>query len=1201
MPFKNFVHLHVHTEYSLLDGACRLDALIQRARELKMPALAITDHGALYGAIEFHHTCLKHGIKPIIGMEAYVAPGSARDRHSNHGMKDAAYHLTLLARDFEGYRNLVALSSAGFTQGFYYRPRIDKELLAKHSAGLTGLSACLHGEIPMLIQKNEFPLARQVAGEYREIFHGQFYLEMMDQNVAGQGVVNRGLADLAHQMKMPLVATNDVHYLRREDSLAHEVLLCLQTGTHLGDDRRMRFSSQEFYLKSGAEMEALFRELPEAGNNTAEIASHCNLEFPTSRIQLPNYPIPAEARQRLAAQAAQGGQSAQSGPPEHELDRYLKLLCEDNLEHHYPQSNAALRQRLEHELRVIQNMGYAAYFLIVWDFIRYARSRKIPVGPGRGSVAGSLVAYLLDITEIDPLRYGLIFERFLNPDRISMPDIDVDFSDTGREEVIRYVTEKYGQDNVAQIITFGTMAARAAVRDVGRAMNYGYEEVDRIAKLMPPVLDMTIQRALESVPDLKSQYDTDAKVQKLLDTALALEGQVRHASTHAAGIVISRQPLLELVPLCQTKAGRSNDTTFDRKDAKSPSGVPGPAVPTVTLTTQYSMESLERLGLLKMDFLGLRTLTVIADTLENIRQRGLTPPDLKQLPLDDEKTFSLMAEGQTIGVFQLESSGMRDLLRRLKPRCLEEICALNALYRPGPMALIGDFIQRKQGKMPIRYAHPSLEKILGETYGTIVYQEQVMEIAVRLGGFTFGQADLLRRAMSKKNPEVIEQQRERFVKGACGNGIEAETAEAIFDHVARFGEYGFNKSHSLAYALVAYQTAFLKANYPMEYMAALLSNDIGNTDKLAQYVGEARHMGLVILPPDVNHSRELFSVDQDRIYYGLAAVRNVGMGAAQAIRGEREKSGVFSSLGDLCNRLDLRTVNARVLESLVKAGGFDGLASGSRGNMLVELPSAIAAAQKWQDERDRGQFALFGASPAGPLDTTNGLPSETEKSRLADEKEALGFYLSGHPLAQHQELLKAFSTTSTAGLANLEEGQSLTIGGEIITLRHSTTKRKEPMLWFSLEDTEGAVEVIVWPDLLGSHKHYLMKEGLVFVVGRLDRSGDETRVIANDIVPLHQAYIELARSLHLTLPVTFGQDELAKLKSTLSGRPGSTRVIFHIQTEHHGEVLQQLPGRFNLALDSDLLEALKEQLGADRVRVAASAEAKNGASEPATH
>jgi len=1157
MPFKNFVHLHVHSEYSLLDGACRLDSLIARARELKMPALALTDHGALYGAIEFYHGCLKHGVKPIIGMEAYVAPGSRHDRHSNHGMKDAAYHLTLLARDYEGYRNLVALSSLGFLQGFYYRPRIDKEILARHCRGLTCLSACLHGEIPMLLQKGEAPLARQVAGEYHDLFQGNFYLEMMDQQLPAQGAVNRGLMDLSRQIKIPVVATNDVHYLRRDDAIAHEALLCLQTGTMLSDERRMRLPTHEFYLKTGEEMESLFHEVPEAGHNATLIASHCNLEIPTGRIQLPHYPIPEEARRRLDSTAT----------PDQQLDAYLRLLCEDALPRLYPEANAAVRERMDRELGVIATMGYAAYFLIVWDFIHYARSQRIPVGPGRGSVAGSLVAYLLQITEIDPLRYGLIFERFLNPDRITMPDIDVDFSDVGREAVIRYVTGKYGQENVAQIITFGTMAARAAVRDVGRVMDYTYDEVDRVAKLMPATPDSTIEKALEAVPELQSQYERDPRVRQLLTTALALEGQVRHASTHAAGVVISRLPLLECVPLCHTKSSRNDENG--------------------TLTTQYAMESLERLGLLKMDFLGLRTLTVVDETLKQIAARG-DALDLKQLPLDDAKTFDLMAEGQTVGVFQLESPGMRDLLKRLQPRTLEEICALIALYRPGPMAMINDFIQRKQGKLPVRYAHPSLEPILKETYGTIVYQEQVMEIAVRLGGFSFGQADLLRRAMAKKNPDVIEQQRDRFVDGARRQGIAEDTAEAVFDHVARFGEYGFNKSHSLAYALLAYQTAYLKANHPVEYMAAMLTSEIGDTDKVSQHIGECRRMGISVQPPDVNASREMFSVEAGAVRFGLAAIRNVGLGAAQAVREAREARGPFARLADFCNALDLRRVNVRALESLVKAGAMDAFRT-SRGLLLAALPGTLAAAQKAQEERDQGQYALFGAETVDgsePEFTPDFQPTlESEKIRLADEKEALGFYLTGHPLAQHQDLLRAFSTATTPVLHDLDEGKFLVIGGEITAIRHSITKRKEPMLRFTLEDTEGSVEVIVWPDLLGSHKHYLAKESMVFVVGRLDRSGDEDKVVAIDIVPLDQAYARLTKTVHLTLPSTLGQETLESLQRVLLSRPGPASVVLHLQTSHHGEVVERLPERFHIALDANCHQQIIDLLGPERVRV----------------
>ncbi|MCD4813657.1 DNA polymerase III subunit alpha [bacterium] len=1163
MPFKNFVHLHVHTEYSLLDGACRLDSLVKRARELRMPALAMTDHGVMYGAIEFYHTCLKHGVKPIIGMEAYIASGSRLDKKSNHGMKDAAYHLTLLAKNFTGYRNLVALTSIGFLQGFYYRPRIDKEVLAKHSEGLIGLSACLHGEIPMSLQKGEMPLARQLAEDYQQLFgKGNFYLEIMDQNLPVQGAVNRGLIDLSREVGIPLVATNDVHYLRREDALAQEALLCLQTGTNLTDENRMRMSTQEFYLKSGDEMESLFHEIPEAAHHTTEIANHCNLEMPTGRIQLPNYPVPAD----VIAQLPQETEEEKTGT----LDAYLGHLCQAGLQRCFGDPVPAVHERLDYELGVIRKMGYAAYFLIVWDFISYARTQGIPVGPGRGSVAGSLTAYLLGITDIDPMKYGLIFERFLNPERISMPDIDVDFSDTGRENVIRYVTQKYGQENVAQIITFGTMAARAAVRDVGRVLNLPYDKVDRIAKLIPQVPDITIDRAMEQVPELREKYQGDEPIRKLLDVARALEGQVRHASTHAAGVVISRDPLMDLVPLCRTKAGRGSIKDGTTDDA--------------TLTTQYAMESLERLGLLKMDFLGLRTLTIIEDTLEEVYWQTNEKLDIKQIPLEDEKTFELLSAGRTAGVFQLESSGMRDLLKRLKPRSLEEICALIALYRPGPMAIIDEYIMRKQGRVPIRYTHPLLEPILKETYGTIVYQEQVMQIAVVIGGFTYGQSDLLRRAMGKKNPEIIEQQRDRFVSGAHAKKIAPEVAEEIFDYMARFGEYGFNKSHSLAYALLAYQTAYLKANFPLAYMSALLSNEMGSTDKVSQYLMECRSMEIAILPPDVNASRDRFAVEKDAIRFGLAAIKNVGTGAAQVVHLEQEANDSFTSFEDFCNRVDVKTVNARAIESLIKAGAFD-FTQQARNILLQNMPQMLSSAQKWQVEKDQGQVNMF-----EHLDDTismeiKNIPAETEKERLANEKEVLGFYLSGHPLEEFQKLLETFRTTTTLKVDRLNEGQSLVVGGVVVGIRHSMTKRKEAMLRFSLDDGEGMVEVIVWPDLLGRHKTYLVKDAMLFVVGKLDRSGDESKVVATDIVPLSHAYSQLTKKLRLLITVTTGIDQLESLKSILLKHSGPVPVVLHLQTTHHGEVIESLPERFGVTVTLSLLEALTGLIDSSRIKI----------------
>jgi DNA polymerase III subunit alpha len=923
--------------------------------------------------------------------------------------------------------------------------------------------------------------------------------------------------------------------------------------------------SQEFYLKSGQEMEALFHELPEAGHNTLEIANHCNLEIPTGVVKLPRYPVPDEVRNRLPGNPAPGSQA--------ELDAYLEWLCrESGLRRCYPQGGAAVEERLAKELTVIRDVGYAGYFLIVWDFIRYAREQGIPVGPGRGSAAGSLVAYLLGITDIDPLRYHLIFERFLNPARVSPPDIDVDFSDKGRDEVIRYVTRKYGQENVAQIITFGTLAAKAAVRDVGRAMGYSYEETDRLAKLIPPVLDITLAKARETTPELQEQYDQNERVRALLDTAQALEGQVRHASTHAAGVVISREPLLEIVPLCQARAARAGEGG-------------GETAADMTLTTQYPMESLERLGLLKMDFLGLRTLSVIADTLEEISWRRGERLQLETVPLDDAATFRLLGEGNTVGVFQLESGGMRDLLKRLKPKSLEEVCALIALYRPGPMAIIDEYIARKQGRVPIRYLHPNLEPILAETYGAIVYQEQVMQIAVTLGKFSFAQADLLRRAMGKKNPELIEQQREHFLLGAREQGLAVDQAEAVFDQLVRFGEYGFNKSHSLAYAVVAYRTAYLKANYPLEYMASMLSNEMGNADKVALCIGECRRLGLAVLPPDVNASRERFAVEGSGVRFGLAAIRNVGLGAAQMIRQEREARGEFSSFADFCSRLDARAVNSRAIESLIKGGAFDSQGE-PRARLLEALPQFLALAQKRQAEREQGQTSMFEGLGAGTAMELGAVPPEPEPVRLANEKEALGFYLSGHPLAQHQDVLRTFNTVTTAGLAALEEGSAVVIGGMVVGIKRSTTKRKEPMLRFTLEDTEGMVEVIVWPDLLGKHGRYLVKDSMLFVLGRVDTSGDEVKLVANDIIPLEEAFGRLSQRLHVTVAATAGEELLPALRELLARHAGGVRVVLHVQTEHHGEVTEQLPERFAVTVTPELVRALQELLGPGRVKVA---------------
>ncbi|MDD4894657.1 MAG: DNA polymerase III subunit alpha, partial [Candidatus Omnitrophica bacterium] len=818
MPHSEFIHLHLHTQYSLLDGACRIPQLLERAKQYKMNSLAITDHGNMFGAIDFYKEAQKAGIKPIIGCEVYIAPGSRLDKTSS-SIVDASYHLILLARDETGYQNLIKLVSIANLEGFYYRPRIDKEVLSQYQKGLIALSACLKGEIPVLLQQRRFNDALKTADTYLNIMgKGNFYLEIQENLIPEQKTVNDGLIKISKELNIPLVATNDVHYLSKQDAVSHEALLCIQTQTTLDDPNRMRFQTDEFYFKSPQEMREVFKDFPDAINNTIEVAGRCNLELDFSKIHLPRFEPPV-------------GKTKED---------YLKELSEIGLKEKFPQASPAIKERLEHELKVIKDMGFVSYFLIVWDFIHHAKSNNIPVGPGRGSAAGSLVSYLLGITSINPLKYGLLFERFLNPQRLGLPDIDIDFCYERRGEVIDYVTQKYGKGNVAQIVTFGTMQARAVVRDVGRVMGIAYADVDRIAKMIPPDPGYTLKDALESETELKNLYKTDPQITKLLNTALTLEGLNRHASTHAAGVVIADKPLDNYMPLFETQNGQ--------------------------MTTGYSMSVLEKIGLLKVDFLGLRTLTVIDETKKIIKKTKGLDIDIDNMPLEDSNTYKLLTSGQTIGIFQVESSGMRDLLKKLEPDRFEDLIALLALYRPGPIGsgMLDDFMQRRHGRVPIKYPHSKLEKILKETYGIIVYQEQIMQIVSELAGFTLAQADLLRRAIAKKIPEVMEQQRKGFILGCIKNDVSESVANKIFDLIEYFSGYGFNKSHSAAYAMISYRTAYLKANFPVEFMCALLTSERDNTDKIVEYVNEAERMGIKVLPPDINESDALFKVVDDK-------------------------------------------------------------------------------------------------------------------------------------------------------------------------------------------------------------------------------------------------------------------------------------------------------------------------------------------------
>jgi DNA polymerase III subunit alpha len=1098
----NFVHLHCHSEFSLLDGAARITKMIEKASLLNMPALAITDHGTMFGVIDFYREAKKAGIKPILGCEVYLAKRSRLQKEAKKD--DSQYHLVLLAENEIGYKNLMKLVSIGYIEGFYYKPRIDRELLSAYSAGLIGMSACLAGEIPTNILNGQIEAAREAAAFYQDAFGADnFYLELHDHGLPEQKMVNETLKKIAREQKIPLVASNDVHYLSREDAVVHDVLLCIQTGKTIDETDRMRFESPEFYLKTAEEMITLFADCPEAITNTLEIAERCNVERDFNQRHLPSYPL---------------SEGVKAGD-------YLKKLCFERLYKRYPEVNEELTKRLDYELAVICQMDYANYFLIVWDLIEYAKKSAVIVGPGRGSAAGSLVAYCLGITNIEPLQYGLLFERFLNPERISMPDIDIDFCDDKRDRILAYVCEKYGQEKVAQIITFGTMAARAAVRDVGRAMAIPYAEVDKIAKLIPMEPKMTIARALEQNRELQSKYQEEP-YRHLLDTSMAVEGMPRHASTHAAGVVISKEPLVNQVPLYKTSDS--------------------------AVVTQFPMMTLEDLGLLKMDFLGLKTLSIIGEALSNITKRTGEKISIEEITLKDQKTYELLSQGETTGVFQLESTGMRSVLRELMPNKFEDIIAVVALYRPGPMEQIPVFIKSKHGQKKIKYAHPILEPILNETYGVIVYQEQVMEIAARMAGFTLSQADLLRRAIGKKKKDLLDQQQELFIEGCLKSGYSKELAIKIYDLILKFASYGFNKSHAAAYALIAYQTAYLKTNYPVEYMSAIMTIYYANSDKVALFIADCRRMGIEVLPPDINESEEHFTVvSENRIRFGLAAVKNVGLGAIDSIIEARAGGGKFQSVRDFVSKIDLRLCNRKVLESLIKCGAFDSL-GGHRAQYLAVLDDILAFGQAYQRERDNGQISMFSL-----LD--NEIQEEMIGDRLIDiepfdgmeklalEKEMLGLYISGHPLEPFRGILEnQFALTSCAELIETGDNHHVKLGGIIVAVRHFYTKKKKQMAFVKLEDLTGSVEIVVFPDLFEKCSSLIREDNLVIVEGRTDiKEEEDVKILAEKIESLN------CDDKYYRLEIREQHDEnlLATLKDTLVAENGNVPVCIYFRDD----------------------------------------------------
>ncbi len=1139
-----FVHLHNHSDYSLLDGACRLDRLIDRSKRLGMPALALTDHGNLFGAVEFYGMATAAGLKPIIGCEVYVAHGGRAEKSRGPDGKGAYDHLVLLARNRDGYKNLMKLSSLGFTEGFHYKPRVDKELLARHASGLLCLSACLRGEVPQRVVAGDMAGAKASAAWYRDLYGAEnYFFEVQDHGIPDERTAAEGLVQLGKEMGIPVVATNDCHYLAREDAEAHEVLLCIQTGKTMLDPDRFRFATDQLYVKSVEEMEALFGHVPDALRNTLVVAERCELKLDTERVQLPAFPLPPEIDSEEA---------------------YLRRLAAEGLVRRYGDAVQDVhRTRLAYELDTICTVGYARYFLIVRDFTDYARLNGVAVGPGRGSAAGSIVSYCLGITDIDPIRFDLLFERFLNPERVSMPDIDIDFSYESRQKVIDYVVGKYGRESVSQIITFGTMAARAVVRDVGRAIGMSYADVDKVAKMVPGDLGMTLPKAIEMVPELRllpQQSETHAR---LLRCSLALEGLARHASTHAAGVLIAPGPLMDYVPVY-----------------RSPKG---------DFTTQFDMNSLEKVGLLKMDFLGLRTLTVLEHATAHVKAATGVAIDLKSIPLDDPATYELLSKGQTVGVFQLESSGMRELLRKLMPDTFEDIIAINALFRPGPIqsGMIDDFVKRKHGKQKVTYMHPALEAILKPTYGVIAYQDQVMQVANRLAGFTLAQADLLRRAMGKKKPEEMARMKEAFLAGCEARDVPKKKAGEVFDLMEKFAGYGFVRAHSAAYALLSYQCAYLKAHHPAAYLAASLTSEVGDTDRIVALVEEARRMGIATLAPDVNRGAAAFTLEGEAIRFGLAAVKNVGHGSVEAIVTARTEGGPFLSLADFLRRVETAALNRRVIESLIQAGACDGL-DGDRAQLLQAVGDLLSQIQ----ERARGvakhQENLFGAD-ATPVAADPPLPLVAPwglDERLRREKDVLGFYFSDHPLAAYRHIIEARATHSTDRLRECREGQDVTLVGLVAAMKPHVDRNKRPMAFVTIEDLRGSVETTLFADLFERSRGALAPGTVVEARGRVNvREDAEPKMVLTAIRPVAPPGEGGPIQVTLDFGPAGSSVSLEEIRSLLVRHPGESPVYFRVPGGMGGTATTIRARRLLVAPTEDLLAALRERLGPHSVTV----------------
>jgi DNA polymerase III subunit alpha len=1137
----DFTHLHLHSDYSLLDGACKIEKLIDKVQLLGMNSVALTDHGNLFGAVEFHDIARKKGIKPIIGCEMYVAPASRLDRTGRPSdTEENNFHLVVLAENNEGYQNLVRLVSRANLEGYYYKPRVDKQLLAEYSKGLIVLSGCLSGEVAVNLLNGNFDGAMKVAGEYREIFGaGNYFLEIQDHGLADQLRINPQLVQMASRLEIPLVATNDSHYIHKDDAHAHDVLLCIQTNRTLSEQNRMRFGTNGFYIKSPEEMMQVFRELPQSIHTAGEIGKRCEVDLRTKGYLLPLFPVPeGYTPAAYFEQIVREGYKAR-------LPQLEKMQEEKKLRHQLWE----YEQRLAMEIGIIQQMGFEGYFLITWDFIKHSREQKIPVGPGRGSAAGSLVAYCMQITDIDPLQYDLLFERFLNPERISMPDIDIDFCGRRRGEVIDYVTQRYGRENVAQIITYNTLAARVVTRDVGRAMEFPYSQCDKLAKMIPNELHISLDSAIQNTPALQEAIK-DQKVLEWIDIAKKLEGLVRNASIHAGGVVIAPKPLMELVPLFRSKED--------------------------VITTQYDMKILERLGLLKMDFLGVATFTILDDTLQYIREYLGKEINLLDIPLNDPKVYQLFAEGKTNGVFQFESSGMKALLRKFKPERFEDLIMLNALFRPGPMQMLEDCIARKHGKVKIQYLLPQLEPFLKETYGIIVYQEQVMQIASKIGGFSLGEADLLRRAMGKKKMDVMQAQRARFIQGAKERSIDANKAAELFDLMEKFAQYGFNKSHSTAYALVAYQTAYLKTYYPEPFLAALLSSQIDRRGEVVRYFHECRDMGIKILPPSINESGERFSVEGDTIRFGLAAIKNVGTAAIQSI-GKAREEGKFESLEQFYERVDTRAVNKRVVESLIKSGAMDCFKV-PRKQLIEQLDHILEDVAR--KERHAGQASLFDLSEVRPVvSKVAGTEDFLEQEKLAHEKETLGFYISGHPLHKYKDLLETY-TTSLENVDSTWDGKEVLLGGIIGAIKQVKTRKGDFMAYLELEDLTGMIEVTVFPELFRNNMLEIAPEAELIVRGRLEIEEETRKLIASDVIPMKNARELLSQQLkvHIYLP-GMENEKIDRLKSIVEQYRGDCNLVFVLKRPEQFVASLSPSPVFRVRPSRDFVFALEQLLG----------------------